>query len=1059
MSYTVEVNDKRIPMLSSSSIEWSAGEDGKHRTSSMTAVIRDPETAAYLLTHEGLIDAVIRDGEEVIFTGVVRSYVSINAQYGYQDEITLEVLDYTEKMHIKVLQKVDGVSEGACIFSEILDGYRVCVSSGDSLIHTLCRKAGIEIGLVPEILTKIERYELKAGEYLDTALATLLYEYLYDFRFDPFGKLVIYSTDPDTVPSKTLSSGLYNNVSIEKRDDPKDGFIISFDKYLTYKDLLIGEWSTSAFTLAILGGYDSGFMDRASQTVIWDFSALGGNQKAVRISDLWATGWTSGPISGSLSVTIDEYSQDQGKISVYGGGWYYAGEIRWGAKIYADATYLYPEKSSVGYTGLDTESYTASCIQSTEGAIKLVEALKKRSYSKSVSFSSFERIDVGSFIRLSESQILGISSKVRITSVSYDPITHLYSYRGETIGDISIDPPDISTEKPDAEAPDLGDFFKIVADRTQLIQEEDGGEIHISSSGYGLDKYSLKVSFFLNSYSISSEDGRTVTITKRQLKTGLNVVEGVVVYGGKRYSSSLLITLVQAGEYSRFEYGLSTSPDTPPESLETFFTFGDQLIGYDDAVVVLDDTWVKEQLHPTAGQYLWMRMMNSDGEWVIVRLTGEPGADAIDFSVTATPSSYQNSDRRISDIVITISVNTVNMNAGTLFAYSFGGSVPSGVFFDSSLPNVIRITPGVSPEYIDVNVTAGAPYNIERKIRITSIPAIDGASAYLGVSEVIPPAYPGRILDGDWIMYIGADGAYKYGHVYKLSGSSWNETTKLTDLIAVQDDANRIIEEKGDTIFAKVVFAQTILATEIAVSGKFIFQNDFSGFRSILEISPESGLVMKYGQASGRQPVIFNADFATGRIFFGEPNSTKSSPVKGFMYDPHEQTIVTNGDRIVIEADGSLTTDVFRVYPREAVVETMTISGSDSERFAAFHNLIPRMTDGFIIVYDSTDGEIWAEVEEYTIWSSDENYMTRVITISLGEDYIRKTMKQEIRSGKVVQITYAATGLGARNPIEFETEVWSDPRLILKNIRMLESGDDTVSGEVWRDKNGYLHMT
>ena len=72
---------------------------------------------------------------------------------------------------------------------------------------------------------------------------------------------------------------------------------------------------------------------------------------------------------------------------------------------------------------------------------------------------------------------------------------------------------------------------------------------------------------------------------------------------------------------------------------------------------------------------------------------------------------------------------------------------------------------------------------------------------------------------------------------------------------------------------------------------------------------------MKYGQASGRQPVIFNADFATGRIFFGEPNSTKSSPVKGFMYDPHEQTIVTNGDRIVIEADGSLTTDVLAYIP------------------------------------------------------------------------------------------------------------------------------------------------
>lgn len=1060
MSWSIEILDNIYTMLSGSSVKWACGELGKHRTSSMTAVVRDLNLAAALISRDGLVDAVIRRDDDVIFTGVIRPYLTISSKYNQTDELDLEVLDYTEKMHVKILERVEGVEEQeGCIFSETMDGLKICAGEG-SLVYKLASKAGVAIASAPTVDVVLQRFELKSGEYLDDALSSLLYEYLLDYRFDASGRMVIYQTSPDTAHTSTVSS-FFGSFSIQKTDDPKDGAVVSYDKYLTVSNYKIGEWSDSKFTLAVVGGYDSGFFYASGKKVYWDLSGLGDKQKAARISNVWASGWSSGPITGTPSVSIDSWDQKGAVISTSGGGWYYAGSVGWGVKIYGDITYLYSEKSSVGYTGKDTESYAARYIQRTEDAVRLVEAIRRRNAAKSVSFSTYEDLEIGGFVHIDEDKITGLDSKIRITQKIFDVITGLYSYTAETVGTVTIAPPDILTEVETQDlSSELGPFLEIRADRTQVLQEESDVEIHVSASGYGLDRYGLSVSFFLNNNSLRSDNGRTLIITKRQLQLGINTIEGVVVHDGRRYVCSLTVAYVQAGQYSSFEYAVSTSPDNPPEKLETYFTFGEYLIGYDDAIIVLDDTWSKDQPTPAEGEYVWMRMMSQSGEWVIVRLTGvqgEDGAPAVDFSLAASPTSFQNSKRRLSDIVVSISVTRQNMAPDTLFAYELIGSVPYGVTIDSN--GIIRIPPGVHPETLTVKVTAGQPYNIEKSIKITGIPAVDSQAQYLGMTATIPPAYSGALLDGDWVLYTGTDGTYQDGHVYKYDGSSWTETTRLTDLMAVQDDANRIIEEKGDTIFAKVVFAQTILATEIAVSGKFIFQNDFNGYRSTLEISPESGLVMKYGQASGSQPVIFNADFATGRIFFGEPNSMKSSAAKGFMYDPHEQTITTNGDRIVIEADGSLTTDVFRVNPRKAVVEVMTISGSDSERFAAFHSLISRMTDGFIMIYDDTDGDIWAEVEEYTSWSADETYMIRVITISIGEDYIRKTIKSKIREGEVVQITYAATGLGARNPIEFETEVWSDPRLILKSIQTLDSGADTASGEVWRDKSGYLHMT
>lgn len=906
MTWTVEILDKRYTMLAGSSVKWACGELGKHRTSSMTAVVRDLNLAAALISRDGLVDAVIRKDNDVVFTGVIRPYVAISSKYDQTDELELEVLDYTEKMHVKVLERVEGVQEQAgCIFTETMDGLKICAGEG-SLVYKLAAKAGVVIASAPTVDVILQRFELKAGEYLDDALSSLLYEYLLDYRFDSSGKMVIYQTSPDTAHTSTVSS-FFGSFTVQKTDDPKDGAVVSYDKYLTVNDYKIGEWSNSKFTLAILSGYDAGFFDAAGKKVTWDLSGLGDKQKAVRISNVWASGWSSGQIIGTPSVSVDSWDQSGAVISTSGGGWYYAGSVGWGAKIYGDITYLYSEKSSVGFTGKDTESYAARYIQRTEDAVRLVEAIRKRNAAKSVSFSTYEDLEIGGFVRIDEDKITGLESKIRITQKTYDVITGLYSYAAETVGSVTIAPPDISTEvEVQDPSTDLGSFLEIRADRTQVLQEESDVDIHVSASGYGLDRYGLSVSFFLNNNSIHSGDGRTVTITKRQLQLGINSIEGVVVHNGQRYVCSLAVAYVQAGQYSSFEYAISTSPDTPPDKLETFFTFGEYLIGYDDAIIVLDDTWTKDQPTPAEGEYVWMRMMSQSGEWIVVRLTGTigaPGADgapAVDFSLAASPASFQNSKRRISDIVVSISVTKQNMAPETLFAYELTGTVPYGVTIDSS--GIIRIPPGVHPETLTVKVTAGEPYYLEKSITVTGIPAVDGQPQYLGTTASIPPTYSGALLDGDWVMYTGSDGTYSYGHVYKLSGSTWVETTAIKDLIAVQDDATKIIEEQGVYVYAKVIFAQSILAVDMAVTGSFTFESKASdGYVVKLTISPEEGLVMKRGSDT-----VLAASFATGKIFLGQPNSSYSSPVTGFMYDPATGVLLSKDAKVQIGQDGTI---------------------------------------------------------------------------------------------------------------------------------------------------------
>ena len=369
----------------------------------------------------------------------------------------------------------------------------------------------------------------------------------------------------------------------------------------------------------------------------------------------------------------------------------------------------------------------------------------------------------------------------------------------------------------------------------------------------------------------------------------MNFVKAVIVVNGKRYERQISLTLVQASSYSEFEYAITDTLD-PPDVLETYFKFGDYYITYDGYKIVVDNTWTKEQPIPLEGQFIWMRMKNSDGKWVSIRMTGDPGEAAKDWSIYFDPVSYVNSARRQENIVITINVDFMNIPEPHLLSYKLIGS-PEGCLLED---NVITILPGNSPKKITAEVTLAGTYGGVKKLTIYGTEEKDSTPLYLGGTDVIPPNITkyGAFLNGDWCFYLGSDtDKYKYGHVYEKNGENWTETVSMQKLLAVQDDAKALQEQN---IFAKVIFTQALLTVDASVTGSFLFQNDTNGKRASLEISANKGLDMKYGDiptGNDNRPSVFKSDFKTGRIVLGDPDNNGVGARSGFVYEPSNGSI------------------------------------------------------------------------------------------------------------------------------------------------------------------------
>ena len=105
-SYTLNIGSKTYPILRDGfSLKEAVGAEGKHRSSSCSVSVRGEDILDDLMFAEGLLDAVVKDDEgNILFSGVIRPQASVTVNQTYLGSISLEVLDYTEKMHVKVYE-------------------------------------------------------------------------------------------------------------------------------------------------------------------------------------------------------------------------------------------------------------------------------------------------------------------------------------------------------------------------------------------------------------------------------------------------------------------------------------------------------------------------------------------------------------------------------------------------------------------------------------------------------------------------------------------------------------------------------------------------------------------------------------------------------------------------------------------------------------------------------------------------------------------------------------------------------------------------------------------
>ena len=613
------------------SLKVTAGAEGKHQTSSCQLVVAGSDILQVIMTTpETLIKAKVRDSSgTVLFTGVIRPYASASIEQTRVGDISLEVLDYTELLHRKVnedvAEYVDTPPKGY-IFSKAWDSIQICNPSAPSgsIVHQLCELCGISNIEAPTISAVLHRFEIKAGDYIDDVLATVLYEYVYDYRFDENGKMIVYPTadivhgssegDIERLPVVGALGACRNGITVARSDQNKTGAVVKYNKYVSAGDMQIYSKSINSHEGGNIWHDTAGRDTFFNEDVLWDLSAITDDEgSAIKLSGFYGKGSTGKDTYGSVRTEVSEATQTGGHVKItLKGGWFWGtGRIR--GYVYADVSYLRPDEGTIGAVGDDPETYSASYIEDGADALTLYYALMSRQKHAvySYSFQSFEKLEPGSVYSLSESNISGIDTHIRIVSREISDDTGLYKYTAEGFGELSIIVPDFSHELPAPDEPLEPDFFLIDASRTRFTELNDADEkTVVSVAGNLFDKYNATPSWYLQGVELESEHDTTIILQKRQLTLGVNRVACRASAGGYTYEIYVDIVVEGAIETIQMEWAALLPGDAPNDSTE----------------------WSSEQPEQEEGFVIWVRVRTSStSDWIVLQFTGADGKNPIAF--------------------------------------------------------------------------------------------------------------------------------------------------------------------------------------------------------------------------------------------------------------------------------------------------------------------------------------------------------------------------------------------------------------------------------------------
>lgn len=193
------------------------GAKGAHLTQSLKLTIKSAEAFALFLSETSrLVKAEVKHDNTVMFEGVIRPYLSVSARGNYEEPISVQVMDYTEALHI-----VSGEDRNDC------GGYTLA-----QCVDYLFNLAGITTTRdYPAAFSSdtVEYLPIKSSEYYDAILTNLLFERGgWDYKFTP-GHVKFYKTEAEAQPNTTISD-IRDSLSINREDYWADGISVKYMK-------------------------------------------------------------------------------------------------------------------------------------------------------------------------------------------------------------------------------------------------------------------------------------------------------------------------------------------------------------------------------------------------------------------------------------------------------------------------------------------------------------------------------------------------------------------------------------------------------------------------------------------------------------------------------------------------------------------------------------------------------------------------------------------------------------------------------------------------------------
>ena len=644
--------EKTYPIMDGSfSLQMKAGTKGKHSASSCQLSVRGSSILPDIMMRDSLLDAYVKDKDgNVLFTGVIRPYASVTAEPMFLGNLSLEIMDYTEKLHgKKVYAEITEESgdspvygEGV-VFEDRWNNFYICNPSDKehSIVHKICSLAGISDIDAPLIDIILPRFSLEKSSYLDDVLGKLLYEYVYDYRFDATGKLHVYQTGTITEVSfdsdgnaienatvyhklenkKTLSI-FRNQLSVSRDDNDTDGCLITYKKYKREYNVPIGTYTVEGNTGFISGSIQ---LAPASTEIKWDLSEIKDDDDGldIELSNFSVNGYNNSvwaATCGSYMTTVTDCTQEGGTLNYQ--IWFFGGlfgQYRYTMDVYADVTYYKQDSRTVGYAGDNAEEYSAEYIDNVADALCLATAIQERNTqgSYSYSFRSFEEIEPGDVVTLDEAVISGLHAVCRITKRTQSDDTGLFQYEAEGYESTEFKLPQINRDDDTgSHGENIGTILLQVSDEI-IFPDDNTLTIYAEASGLLFSRFDATPQWLLNGVPMTGYSSTSIQFSIGMLSPGANRLRVQAVYEGETYYSDRVINLISSEIDIQMQFALVPSGQSPDSST----------------------VWLDDQPVPGQGEVVWIRFRTStSSDWIIMKMTAEDGGNpVVFFQWAATP--------------------------------------------------------------------------------------------------------------------------------------------------------------------------------------------------------------------------------------------------------------------------------------------------------------------------------------------------------------------------------------------------------------------------------------